>query len=167
MRQGTLANGLYTIADASAINRLDEWSYDSSEFPKVIFGDEDPGRCGRCHQPVLDAGDTDDDTDEDAVTREVDAAWAELREINDATARVIASWCQSPDAPGLTVFVSTGEIIADTLFRDEVVTEYLIRQCHFTDLRFAACSGMPVPRPGGVFARSTIAGCGARRGPGG
>ena len=38
---------------------------------------------------------------------------------------VIASWYQGADAPGLTTFVSTGEIISETLFRDELVNELL------------------------------------------
>jgi len=40
------------LADAAGIDRTDEWSFDSDDFPKVILavqiGGSDRDRCGRC-----------------------------------------------------------------------------------------------------------------------
>jgi hypothetical protein len=41
---------------ARGINRLDESSYDSSEFPKVIFASQiesDEEYCGNCHESLI------------------------------------------------------------------------------------------------------------------
>jgi hypothetical protein len=40
-------------ADAMAIDRTDETTYDSDEFPKVLYLDAttDDDTCGTCHQP--------------------------------------------------------------------------------------------------------------------
>lgn len=36
------------------IDRYDEYSYDSGDFPKVVFRDsvEDPEYCGHCHEAI-------------------------------------------------------------------------------------------------------------------
>ena len=45
-------------AELEGINRTVEGSFDTSEFPKVIFGsmveDTDTVRCGRCGEPLID-----------------------------------------------------------------------------------------------------------------
>jgi hypothetical protein len=41
-------------AEAAALHRTDEASFDSSEFPKVVFLDQvrDADTCGYCHAPL-------------------------------------------------------------------------------------------------------------------
>jgi hypothetical protein len=44
------------IARIDGINREDESTYDSDEFPKVIFASQvesDDDRCATCHEPLL------------------------------------------------------------------------------------------------------------------
>lgn len=52
-------DNLGEIADAFGINRMDERSFDSSEFPKVIFrsslSDEVDEFCEKCGAPLEDA----------------------------------------------------------------------------------------------------------------
>ena len=45
-------------ATSVKITRDDEWTFDSSEFPKVIFadsvwGNEEPEHCGVCHELLV------------------------------------------------------------------------------------------------------------------
>lgn len=43
------------VAHAMFINRQDEHSFDSDEFPKVIFSSDDDGlTCGGCYKPISD-----------------------------------------------------------------------------------------------------------------
>jgi hypothetical protein len=51
----TTEGNLDEIAYAFGIDRMDESSYDSSEFPKVIFASqiEDDEYCGRCHNLLV------------------------------------------------------------------------------------------------------------------
>lgn len=47
---------LEAAAKALGIDRQDERSYDSSEFPKVIFGSDvesDDERCGKCGESLI------------------------------------------------------------------------------------------------------------------
>lgn len=114
-------DALDQIAGANAIDRYAEATYDSGEFPKVVFAGDGPAICGGCGAAVVEL---DDDTDDEAVARDCEAARRAGREIGDATARVIASWYQGPDSPGVATLVSTGEIVSATLFRDELVNDY-------------------------------------------
>lgn len=43
------------LAESLGIDPEDERSYDSSDFPKVIFADsvEDDEHCGRCHELLI------------------------------------------------------------------------------------------------------------------
>lgn len=47
---------LTRIADHVSINRMDETSFDSGEFPKVVFADQVNGEsydhCGRCYECI-------------------------------------------------------------------------------------------------------------------
>lgn len=50
---GTTEAMLDDLADAAGVNREDEYTFDSDEFPKVILsvhveGDPELDRCGRC-----------------------------------------------------------------------------------------------------------------------
>jgi hypothetical protein len=53
-------DNLSEIAYAFQIDRMDESSYDSSEFPKVIFADSarnaegHPDHCAVCHRPLVE-----------------------------------------------------------------------------------------------------------------
>ena len=48
-RDMSVEDALDQIADANAIDRYDEWSFDTDDFPKVIFSiDDDDCYCGRC-----------------------------------------------------------------------------------------------------------------------
>ncbi|MGZ4518835.1 MAG: hypothetical protein ACXVGB_00255 [Mycobacteriaceae bacterium] len=43
------------IADAFGIDRYDEWTFDTDDFPKVLFADhasEDGEWCASCHEPL-------------------------------------------------------------------------------------------------------------------
>lgn len=42
-------------AGAMAIDRMDEATFDSGEFPKIVFVDElkTDEHCGSCHEPLL------------------------------------------------------------------------------------------------------------------
>lgn len=70
----TVEDALAVIGTARGINRDDERSYDSSDFPKVIFASEEfPDYCPRCAvcTGVLDGFDaadyrTDDETSEES-----------------------------------------------------------------------------------------------------
>lgn len=44
------------VAKFAGIDRMDEFSFDSDEFPKVVFRDqtEDGERCGRCGRNLND-----------------------------------------------------------------------------------------------------------------
>jgi len=46
----TVEDNLAEIAHAFSIDRMDEWSYDSGDFPKVVFESqiEDVEHCGGC-----------------------------------------------------------------------------------------------------------------------
>lgn len=50
----SVENNLNEIAAAFQIDRMDERSFDSSEFPKVIFSSqvEQPERCSNCHNEI-------------------------------------------------------------------------------------------------------------------
>lgn len=39
---------LDAIASERGIDRYDEWSFDSGEFPKVVFDAEEDEHCGQC-----------------------------------------------------------------------------------------------------------------------
>lgn len=45
---------LEELADIWNVNLEDEYSYDSDNFPKVVFADqiEDPENCGICHERI-------------------------------------------------------------------------------------------------------------------
>lgn len=66
----TVEDNLTEIAEAFGIDRFDERTYDSGEFPKVIFADSVEGdRCGGCGEFLI-KGDEDrglDDEDDAAV----------------------------------------------------------------------------------------------------
>lgn len=49
-------DNLKEIAAAFGIEREDEATFDSGDFPKVIFASqlEDDERCGVCHEPLID-----------------------------------------------------------------------------------------------------------------
>ena len=53
----TTEDNLTEIAHAFNINRNDERTYDSAEFPKVIFDDsvQDDERCATCHELLSDS----------------------------------------------------------------------------------------------------------------
>jgi hypothetical protein len=54
---GSTEGVLDNWAATAGVDRGDEASFDSSQFPKVIFSsmhDCDGDRCGRCHQYLLD-----------------------------------------------------------------------------------------------------------------
>lgn len=44
-----------TLADAHNIDWQDEYSYDSDEFPKIVFASqiEDDEYCGNCHELII------------------------------------------------------------------------------------------------------------------
>lgn len=50
----TAEDVLKLIADLRGIERMDEWSFDSGDFPKVVFGSqvEEPERCGSCGREI-------------------------------------------------------------------------------------------------------------------
>jgi hypothetical protein len=51
----TTEENLDEIAAAFGIDRQDERSFDSGDFPKVVFYDDgEPEYCGRCHEPILE-----------------------------------------------------------------------------------------------------------------
>ena len=52
-REMAVESALYQCADALAVDRGDEPSFDSHEFPKVVLlGDiDEDDRCGGCRQP--------------------------------------------------------------------------------------------------------------------
>lgn len=42
-------------AETLGIDRQDEWTFDSGDFPKVVFADQDEGdHCGLCHEALID-----------------------------------------------------------------------------------------------------------------
>ena len=47
---------LYELADIWKVNYLDPYSYDSDEFPKVVFADqiESRERCGNCGERIYE-----------------------------------------------------------------------------------------------------------------
>jgi len=47
-------SALDALAERAGIDRNDEWSYDSDDFPKVIFRDQadDDTACGRCGRTI-------------------------------------------------------------------------------------------------------------------
>jgi len=48
-RDMPVEDALDQIAAANAIDRQDEWTFDSDEFPKVVFSDDLSGEhCGGC-----------------------------------------------------------------------------------------------------------------------
>lgn len=56
--QMSTEDNLSEIAAAFSIDRMDEGSFDSGEFPKVIFGSQvesDEERCGACEEPLIPA----------------------------------------------------------------------------------------------------------------
>lgn len=64
----TVEGALDVVATRRSIDRKDERSYDSGDFPKVIFASEEfPDYCPRCAQcgGVLDGFDPDDYTTDD------------------------------------------------------------------------------------------------------
>jgi len=46
---------LASMADELGIDHMDEYSYDSGEFPKVVFASqiEDDEYCGNCHEQII------------------------------------------------------------------------------------------------------------------
>ena len=52
---GSIESALDVLASDLGINRNDEFSFDSSEFPKVIFADqlEETDWCAECHEKIL------------------------------------------------------------------------------------------------------------------
>lgn len=50
-------DNLTELALAFGIDRMEERTFDSDEFPKVIFACqvEDPEYCGRCHRDLIDS----------------------------------------------------------------------------------------------------------------
>jgi hypothetical protein len=56
---------LTTVAERRGLDRFDEHSYDSDEFPKVIFCDQfENDICGNCHEHLMEPYATDDEDDE-------------------------------------------------------------------------------------------------------
>lgn len=51
----TTEDNLSELAAAFQIDRMDERSYDSGDFPKVIFASSVEGEetCGNCHEPLI------------------------------------------------------------------------------------------------------------------
>jgi hypothetical protein len=51
---GTTESLLDSVAESRGIDRMDERSFDSSAFPKVVFGTsvEDGERCGGCGEKI-------------------------------------------------------------------------------------------------------------------
>ena len=51
---GTTESLLDNMAESRGIDRMDERSFDSSVFPKAVFGTsaEDSGRCGGCGDKI-------------------------------------------------------------------------------------------------------------------
>lgn len=51
---GTTEQSLSRLADERGIDRFDEYSFDSDEFPKVVFRSqiEDEERCGACGEEI-------------------------------------------------------------------------------------------------------------------
>lgn len=53
----SVEDNLSEIAAAFGVNREDERSFDSGDFPKVIFGsqiEDTTERCGGCGEPLID-----------------------------------------------------------------------------------------------------------------
>lgn len=70
-------------AGANGIDREDEHSFDSSEFPKVIFADQvesDDEICGHCGDPLVEIEIDDDAGRAEWPQADLDREWAELRQ---------------------------------------------------------------------------------------
>lgn len=52
---GSTESLLDTAAESRGINRMDEYSFDSSVFPKVVFGTsvDEPEQCGGCGVEIV------------------------------------------------------------------------------------------------------------------
>lgn len=51
---GEVEHALDRWAALDGVNRADESSFDSDDFPKVIFADQAEGVCGRCGEPLIE-----------------------------------------------------------------------------------------------------------------
>lgn len=112
----TTENVLDAVAKLHEIDRHDERSYDSDDFPKVIFadGEAEMERCGQCGEYLVPP--TNDTDRINYAIREADES-GQL--IGEGTARLIASQWHGGQWSALYAFASTGTILEDLIHEIE------------------------------------------------